>query len=128
MTLNLGKVFLLCFIGLIMVNVPHLFDPPYWDAVTGVYRQGAWLADHGFNYSLLMQAPTYDFGGPRVHPLYAFAALFALLSKLLAPAGVFFVLHLISLASAALALALFYWILRTEQAAFALSWTLVAAS
>ena len=40
---SVAAPFLLAFLALVALNLRHLADPPYWDAVTGVYSQGVWL-------------------------------------------------------------------------------------
>lgn len=124
-----GALFAALFVLLAAANAAHLSDPPYWDAVVGVYRQGVWLARHHMDYAGLMREAVYADGGPRVHPLYLFSAVFAGLIRLLPPAGTFFVLHLTMLAAAALGLTAHYRVMRTQvPAAHAAAWLAAAAT
>jgi hypothetical protein len=121
--------FALFFLLLLAANAAHLTDPPYWDALMGVYRQGVWLGRHHFGYAQLLREASYTDGGPRVHLLYFFAPVFAALNLALPPAEVFLVLHLTMLGAAALALAVFHRVLRTQVSAEAAAvWIAVAAT
>ena len=64
-------------------------DPPYWDAILGVYAQGIWLFRHHLNYALLLQEPSYIDGGAKVHLFYGLSLLFAILKYGLASSYVF---------------------------------------
>ena len=107
-----ARVFAASFLLLLAVDFAHLRDPPYWDAITGVYSQGLWLADHGFDYAGLLQQPAALDGGPLVNALLVYAPLFGALSLSLAPEDVFLVLHLLNLVWAAVAMATLFAMLR----------------
>ncbi len=123
------EVFALACLFYLAVNAPHLTDPPYWDAVMGVYHQGVWLYRNGFHYADLLRQPTAERGGSNVNVFFAFSALFALLLRVLPLKGVFFVFHLANITGAGLTIALFFAMLRPRVGGVAaLLWILVAAS
>lgn len=99
---------------LLVVHADALFDPPYWDTLVGPFPQGLWLARNGFDVvGLLTEQPTCPQGGPNVYPFSVYPLLVASLYAVeLAPPGVFFVLHLVSIASAATCAAASYSIAR----------------
>jgi hypothetical protein len=108
-------VFLSAFLVLLLVNLAHLFDPPYWDGLVGVYSQGVWLLRHHMSYTGLIAQPSFGQGGSNIDLFYAFAPLFALLSSLLRPGVVFLIFHLTTLACAAWTIALFAGMLRGRR-------------
>lgn len=110
-------VFAGAFVLLLIYNVQTLDDPPYWDALLGIFLQSAWLADNGFDYLGLVNQPSFNAGGPNLDPFYILAPIYAGLYKLLPVAGVFIVAHLMNLAFAALAIALFYALLKPRLGA-----------
>ncbi len=113
---------------LLAFNADRLLDPPYWDAVTGVYSQGLWLKMNHFDFSRLAQLPNYVAGGPRVHLLYAYAPLFAWLSSCFAAKSVFLLLHTLNLIFAAVTITVFFHILRSRLSFVeSLVWILAAA-
>ncbi len=126
--LRLPAVFALIAAALVAFNHPHLSDPPYWDAVTGVYTQGAWLQQNGFDFTRLAREPDYVHGGPNYNVLLLHAPLFAALGLALPPKGVFLVLHLLNVGLSALALTFGFALLR-RRLPFALAgmWVLAAA-
>jgi hypothetical protein len=114
---------------LLIGNVDRLMDPPYWDALTGVYSQGYWLMQNGFDYFGLYDQPDYIFGGPRSHIFMIHAPLFGVLSLIFSPEIVFLWLHLLNLLSAAVVATLFFWILKQRLSwKLALLWVLAAAA
>jgi len=126
--LRLPVVFALIAAALVAFNLPHLTDPPYWDAVTGVYTQGVWLQQNGFDFMRLAQEPDYVHGGPNYNVLLLHAPLFAALGLALPPKGVFLVLHLLNLGLSALALTCGFAMLRRRlPTALAGLWMLAAA-
>jgi len=123
------RVFLISFLVLLAANIQHLMDPPYWDAILGVYNQGVWLYRHGFNFALLSRQPTYNEGGPNVTLFYALAPVFALLRCFFSPPGVFLSLHLFVLMAASFCLAIYYRILNQQMTAMlSVLWLIAAAS
>lgn len=40
---------LLSFLLMVLLNIPNLENPPYWDDVLGLHNQAVWLAKHNFN-------------------------------------------------------------------------------
>lgn len=126
--LGLFKIFALSSLLYLAANASHLIDPPYWDAVIGVYHQGAWLYRHGIHYLDLLRQPTSLAGGPNVNVFYAFSTLFALLLHVLPLKGVFLFFHLVTIAAAGLSTTLFFLMLRPRVGPVcALGWVLAAA-
>ena len=107
----LVKVFFAAFLLLLMANVSVLQDPPYWDALTGIFSQAVWLKDHNFDYMSLWQQPKWTDGGPRVNILYLLAPAYGLLLKLFDPAWAFGIIHGFNIFCGALTFTLFYAIL-----------------
>jgi hypothetical protein len=74
-----------------------LFDPPYWDSLTGAFPQGLWLARHGFDALGLFREKPYLQGGPCVYPFSFYPWIIAVLYRIgLAPKLVFAAMHLVS--------------------------------
>jgi hypothetical protein len=126
---SLGSFFALASLFIIALNGSRLMDPPYWDALTGVYTQGVWLYRNHFDYRMLAQLPQFNQGGPNVHLFYFFAPLFAALLHLFQPRVVFLILHLLIMTCAAGGLTIFFSILSTIVPAWLAGlWVLAAAS
>jgi len=123
-------LFLDVFLVLWLVNHAHLFDPPYWDGLVGVYSQGVWLSRNHFSYKGLMAQPIYEKGGANVDLFYAFSPLFALLSHVLNPPSVFLIFHLVVLLCASWTVVLFIAMVRARRPLFwpGLLWILSAAA
>lgn len=117
------------FAFLVVWNRSRLWDPPYWDAIMGVYTQGIWLSRHHFDYLTLLEMPHFPVGGPNIQYFGFQAALFAILIRLLSPAVCFWILHHLILLCSAVTTVLAFRMLRQEcSRRDALLWTLVAAS
>ena len=115
------------FFLLMTVNIVHLWDPPYWDGITGVYSQGIWLKNNQFDFFKLFEQNAYADAGPKVNLYLAMAPLFGVLSLVLPPVGVFFCLHLLTVVCASVTAAIFFVILRNSLSLWpALLWVLAA--
>jgi len=124
-----STLFVAAFLLFLLVNGCRILDPPYWDALTGVYSQGVWLKQHQFNYALLLKQPVYTSGGPRIDLFCVIAPLFGLLSIFLPPPGVFLIIHLLEIACAAAAMTWLVMILKGSLApSLAYVWALSAAA
>lgn len=99
-------IFLIWFGALLIINFNTFWDPPYWDAIMGIYTQGVWLFHHGFDYSLLLKQPGYHLGGPNISLFCLFAPFFALLLKIFPVSLIFFFFHILVNAMAAFSLLL----------------------
>ncbi|MBK7874485.1 MAG: hypothetical protein IPJ77_01805 [Planctomycetes bacterium] len=107
---------LVVFLALLVARSYLLADPPYWDALMGAFPQGVWLAEHGFDLAgLLTQEKVFVDGGPNVYPFSLYPlAIGALLATGVAPATVFVVFHVASLACAAVAAGALYSVARAR--------------
>ncbi len=99
------RVVLAAFAALLALRGAVLLDPPYWDALLGLFPQASWLARHGLDpLALLREQPGYVEGGAATYPFSAVPYAIALLQR-----GVedletrLALLHLVSFAAAALA-------------------------
>src|SRR3989338_3390480 len=101
-------------VGLNIFFFNRLSDPPYWDALTGIYTQGVWLARHDFNYLLLSTLPHYGAGGPHIQFFSLFALLFGGLIKFFPPALTFLILHQLIFLLASGTILLSFLILKKE--------------
>jgi hypothetical protein len=124
-----GRVFSVAFLGLLAANAGTLTNPPYWDAVVGVFSQAVWLKDHGFDFFELARQPGYVEGGAQVSLLYLAAPLSGLLYLAFSPRTVFIILHVANIACAAVAFALLYSTVRTCLPwLVALAWCIAGAA
>jgi len=90
---------------LLILRGAVLFDPPYWDALLGLFPQADWQARNGLDpFRLLREQPGYVQGGACVYPFSVLPLIVALLQRasLDAP-SLFAVLHLATFACAAVA-------------------------
>ena len=99
---------------ILLLNLDRVLDPPYWDALTGVYTQGVWLYQHHFDYRLLAHLPNFTAGGPNIHLFYFFAPLYAALLHVFRPTSVFLIIHLVVMNASAAGLTFEYAILRNR--------------
>jgi len=121
-------VFGIAFVLLLLMNLQVLTDPPYWDALTGIYSQAVWLKDHNFDYFQLWHQPKWVDGGPHVKILYVLAPVYALLIKFLGAGWAFTSIHIFNIFCAALTFTLFYVFLRDHMPdKLALLWCSAAA-
>ncbi len=100
-------VALAAFVALVVLRGTVLFDPPYWDALIGLFPQAHWQAVNGLDpFRLLREQPGYVDGGACVYPFSAIPPLLALLERALPDRETRFVLlHLASFACAGAACA-----------------------
>jgi hypothetical protein len=100
-------VALAAFVALLVLRGAVLLDPPYWDALLGLFPQAHWLAVHGLDpFELLRRQPAYVEGGASTYPFSVVPYLLALLERALPePEPRLVLLHLASFASAAAACA-----------------------
>jgi len=120
-------LFMPFFLFPLLLNWQRLFDPPYWDAITGIYTQGVWLYRHHFNYAELARLPHFMEGGPNINLFYVFSPLYAILLHYFQLRFVFLFLHLLILFCAGLVAMLFFRIMHAEYSWWlALSWCLTA--
>ncbi|MBL8863156.1 MAG: hypothetical protein JNK02_14260 [Planctomycetes bacterium] len=98
-----------------------LHDPPYWDALLGVFPQAVWQFRNGLDpVRLLAEQPGYAEGGACVYPFSAIPALVALLHRTVSePSARLAILHLASLACAAAAAAAVFRLARPAGRAVA---------
>ncbi len=91
---------LAAFCALIVLRGTSLYDPPYWDALLGLFPQAHWQAVHGLDpFLLLREQPGYIDGGACVYPFSIVPPLLALLERALPdPASRFAILHLATFA------------------------------
>lgn len=74
-------------------------QPPVWDGTASVFPAAAYLADHGFDYSALLEQPGYVEGGPNVHSLSSVTLVTAVAVRLLGGSSLLFpALHLLHFA------------------------------
>lgn len=120
-------VALAAFAALVVLRGAVLVDPPYWDALLGVFPQAHWLAVHGLNpLELLREQPGYEAGGACTYPFSAGPWVIALLERALPdPERRFALLHLASFASTAAACAAIHRLVR--PLGNALGWLAAAA-
>ncbi|MCY2961176.1 MAG: hypothetical protein NTY35_13530 [Planctomycetota bacterium] len=95
-------VTLAAFLALVVLRGGVLYDPPYWDALLGLFPQAHWQALHGLSpWSLLSAQPGYVDGGACVYPFSAIPTALALLERALPdPEPRFAILHLATFACA----------------------------
>jgi len=120
-------VALAAFAALLLLRGAVLLDPPYWDALLGLFPQAHWLAVNGLDpLALLRQQPGYEAGGACTYPFSVGPWVLALLERALPdPQSRFVLLHLASFASAALACAAVHRLVR--PLGNALAWLAAAA-
>jgi len=100
-----AAVLVAAFALLLILRGAVLFDPPYWDALLGVFPQADWQARNGFDpLRLLREEPRYIDGGACVYPFSVVPPFVALLQRasLDAPSR-FAILHLLTFACTAIA-------------------------
>lgn len=102
------------FLALVLLRGTALADPPYWDALIGLFPQAHWQAANGLDpFRLLREQPGYVQGGASVYPFSAIPPLLALLERALPDASArFALLHLASFACAGLAAGAVYRLAR----------------
>ena len=122
-----GPVWILLPLALLLAFKPFaLLLPPYWDAVLGIFHEGLFLADNGFDYRQLALAPDYAMGGPRVYLYSLYPGLVGLGSNWLSkPEHLFIALHALSLLSAS---ACVYLLFRLLDRHVARGWALAGAA
>lgn len=113
-TLNPRHIFIGSLVFYLTLNIFHLSDPPYWDAILGVYTQGVWLKNNGFDIIELSRMPGFIHGGPNLDPLLLVPVIFAFLSTQFSPPVVFCIFHVFNYLCAALAITLFYILIRKK--------------
>lgn len=70
------------FAALVVLRGAVLYDPPYWDALLGLFPQVHWQALHGLDpFRLLREQPGYVEGGACTYPFSAIPPLLALLER-----------------------------------------------
>jgi hypothetical protein len=106
------KVGILFFALLALTNLPHFFDPPYWDGVVGFYAQVVWLSENSLNPAALAKLPNYLAGGPNISLYYALSYPVAWAMRHTEAADLFFLLHLGSIAMGALCLFFLHSLMR----------------
>jgi hypothetical protein len=106
------KIFLFFFIGLLTFNSLTLTDPPYWDGLVGVYRQGLWLHHNDFDFVGLSNAILVVDGGPNTFIWSVSSVLLACLWTVVQGKTFFILLHLANLGLAAGTLTLMFGMLR----------------
>ena len=76
-----------------------LSTPPYWDSITGIFREAFWIQDHHWDLvSLFFSEPGYKHGGARTYGTSLYVYLIAVLYSLELPLPVIFItLHLLNL-------------------------------
>lgn len=114
------------FLLLLGRNADRLLDPPYWDALIGVFQQGVWLKDNAFDFLRLSQM-TFA-GSPKLYLFNLAAPAIGLAFGFLAPPTVFLLLHVLTIACAAATAAIFFRILSARRSMEeSVLWTLAAA-
>ena len=99
-------IFAAAFLLLIVANVRYLFAPPYWDAIVGSFTEAIWLKHHHFDYfALWTEQLPYLQGGPAVYLYSIMPTVYAVALSLFSPEIAFLLLHLLTLACAALVFA-----------------------
>lgn len=117
--------FLMSFLILLIFNLDRMLDPPYWDGIGGIYSQGIWLKNNGFSILKLLDQPHVDYGGPRANIFLIWPLFYGLLVTYLNPPATFFILHLVNIAFAALAIVIFYHLIyRKGDQSLVLIWIL----
>jgi hypothetical protein len=117
------------FLAYLIVNVDHITDPPYWDAITGLFTQGLWLRNHGFNYALLLKQPGFYQGGPNGNPCYIGPTLVGVLLNYLSPTVTFFLLHVATYLCTSIVFLIFFELISSFcSTQLAILWTLSAAA
>lgn len=118
--------FVAAFVVLLARNADRLLDPPYWDALIGVFQQGVWLKDNAFDFVRLSQM-TFA-GSPKLYLFNLAAPAIGLALGFLAPSTVFLLMHVLTIACAAATAALFFRILSARHSVEeSCLWTLAAA-
>jgi len=123
-------LFLIVFASLLAVNWATLTNPPYWDAIMGVFNQGVWLDKNDFDFVRLWTTePKFRGGGSNLDSPSILPVLLAVLYKLFDPTAVFLLYHLATVFMSALVFVLFFLILAKHiSPTMALLWCLAAAS
>jgi len=113
--------------ALLLLRGTVLTDPPYWDALLGLYPQAHWQAVHGLDpFRLLREQPGYLDGGACVYPFSVVPPILALLERALPdPATRFALLHLASFVSAGVACGAVFRLVRPHGRG--LAWLAAAA-
>lgn len=105
---------LAAFCALIVLRGTSLYDPPYWDALLGLFPQAHWQALNGLDpFLLLREQPGYVDGGACVYPFSIVPPLLALLERALPdPSSRFAILHLATFALTGVACAAVFRLVR----------------
>jgi hypothetical protein len=109
-------VFFLVAIFLFIYRASAMANPPYWDAILGMFHEAIWLAEHDFNYvKLAREELGYLAGGPRTYFFSWMPGFYALLMNILPePRQVFIVLHVLNVLYAAATAGVMVAVLRTR--------------
>jgi hypothetical protein len=107
-------LFLAFFAALFATHANSLFDPPYWDALSGAFTQAHWQATHSFSpFYLLADTPNFNDGGACVYPFSVYPMIVGAFERFgVGVAATFCVMHLVSLAAGAGMLAATYRLAR----------------
>jgi len=123
------KIFVFAWLFLLLANATCMLNPPYWDAIVGLFHQAVWLHRNSFDYRALFGQASYYEGGPNVVLLYLLAPVYACLYAMLPAKLVFLVAHLLALGCAAATIALLYAVAKRHIPwRHAVAWCVVGAA
>ncbi|MDZ4774668.1 MAG: glycosyltransferase family 39 protein [Planctomycetota bacterium] len=101
-----GALFLVFFVTLWLCHARAILDPPYWDALSGLFVQAHWQATHSLSpFDLLAHSAGFNEGGACVYPFSVQPPLVALFERFGASVDATLVaFHILSFAAGAVIL------------------------
>ena len=90
-------VWLAFFCVLAVLNADILYNPPYWDDMSGLHNQALWLSRNHFNVWKLWSEPVFWDGGSRIHPYGLVSHFLGLCYLLFEPRTVHMIGHLFNI-------------------------------
>ena len=113
-----NRVFLISFVLLLLYNIEAIQDPPYWDEIVGRFNTAILLKQTGWDFrQLFVLEPGYYEGGSAIGKSFLLTYVEAVMYAVLPPAAIFVLLHVMTIALAALAFTLSFVLLEKRVGA-----------
>lgn len=105
-------LFVVLFAVMLLVNIQHLGNPPYWDDITGLHNQALWIAANDFDIFGLWKQKSFLAGGSLIYPMGIIPWFYGLLYWSFSPQTVHILGHIFNIACLAAAATVFVIMLR----------------
>ena len=101
------------FVYLVITRPEVLLYPPYADTLMRAFSDSIWLLRHNFDYASYLKQASFSYGGPQIYPTSIYPSFLAFLMRITpSPEAFLVIIHLITFAMAAFAVAIYRQILR----------------